>query len=486
MKATELPSNGNKLDTENEQSGTPNDRTVNGSKNRKRKKKSKPPNAAVCRTKTTKVGTKEDSDVKCTMTSDTEDNSKETSTVYYDSATVAPSTYSSAACSRRFHPIRRNVGKNSTIVLDSGTEATVAGGGGWTVYSYVNTTGTFGGAMPSMQSCSLPLANVITVVQTEAGKPLLIGLGGAAYDSSPEASEALINTHHLRDNGVLVDDKAKVHGGEQRITVCGFHIPLTYEPSRKNSDGPEGKIMTLKCRQPTKNEQDELEIIWLSPFTPGLHEDPETIPPIRRKAKVVPDFQNVLSWKEEGVDELVNKEVDEPQHNLGRWKDCLANLPADIVKKTLNATTRFCESPVEMDNRHSMRQHRKQRILPLHPRRIKGRTDSDTFFSSITSRRGFRCVQLFVCLLSDFLYVKCLRRESHSHSAYQDFICEVGAPNTLLTDNSQTQTGDLWRATSRKNATRQTHSVPHNQNQNTAERKVQDAKHRTSLTLQHS
>ena len=78
VKATELPSNGNKLDTENEQSGTPNDRTVNGSKNRKRKKKSKPPNAAVCRTKTTKVGTKEDSDVKCTMTSDTEDNSKET------------------------------------------------------------------------------------------------------------------------------------------------------------------------------------------------------------------------------------------------------------------------------------------------------------------------------------------------------------------------------------------------------------------------
>ena len=226
VKATELPSNGNKLDTENEQSGNPNDRTVNGSKKRKRKKKSKPPNAAVRRTKTTKVGTKEDSDVKCTMTSDTEDNSKETSTVYYDSATVVPSTYSSAACSRRFHPIRRNVGKNSTIVLDSGTEATVAGGGGWTVYSYVNTTGTFGGAMPSMQSCSLPLANVITVVQTEAGKPLLIGLGGAAYDSSPEASEALVNTHHLRDNGVLVDDKAKVHGGGAEDYSLWFSYPI--------------------------------------------------------------------------------------------------------------------------------------------------------------------------------------------------------------------------------------------------------------------
>ena len=80
--------------------------------------------------------------------------------------------------------------------------------------------------MPSMQSCSLPLANVITVVQTEAGKPLLIGLGGAAYDSSPEASEALINTHHLKDNGVLVDDKAKVHGGGAEDYSLWFSYPI--------------------------------------------------------------------------------------------------------------------------------------------------------------------------------------------------------------------------------------------------------------------
>ena len=30
-------------------------------------------------------------------------------------------------------------------------------------------------------------------------------------------------------------------------------------------------------------------------------------------------------------------------------------------------------------------------------------------------------------------------REAHSHGAYQDFVWEVGAPNILLTDNSQTQ-----------------------------------------------
>jgi hypothetical protein len=50
---------------------------------------------------------------------------------------------------------------------------------------------------------------------TEAGEPILIGLGGAAYDESLEASEALLNTHDLRDNGVLVDDMAKVHWGAE-------------------------------------------------------------------------------------------------------------------------------------------------------------------------------------------------------------------------------------------------------------------------------
>ena len=146
-----------------------------------------------------------------------DDNSSETKTVSttsYDMVTVDPSTGSMAASiSRRFHPICRKIGKNFTIVLDSGTEVTVAGGGGWVVHSCVHKTGTFGGAMPSMQHCSLPIANLITAIETETGESILIGLGGAAYDKSPEATEALLNTHDLRDNGVIVDDKVKVHGG---------------------------------------------------------------------------------------------------------------------------------------------------------------------------------------------------------------------------------------------------------------------------------
>jgi hypothetical protein len=75
-----------------------------------------------------------------------------------------------------------------------------------------------------------------------------------------------------------------------------------------------------------------------------------------------------------------------------------------------------------------------------------------------------------------------MRREAHSHGAYQDFVRNVGAPSTLLTDNSQAQTGRKWTATSLANFTKQVDSLPHNH----AERKIQDVKKRVIMTLRYA
>ncbi len=53
----------------------------------------------------------------------------------------------------------------------------------------------------------------------------------------------------------------------------------------------------------------------------------------------------------------------------------------------------------------------------------------------------------------------------------------------LVTDNSQTQTGKKWEATSRANMSKQRTTAPHNQNQNSAERKIQVVKSRTDQAL---
>ena len=138
-----------------------------------------------------------------------------------------------------------------------------------------------------------------------------------------------------------------------------------------------------------------------------------------------------------------------------------------------------------MENRDAPRQHRKQRLLPLHLRRLEGRTDSDTFFASEKSVRIFTCcVQLFFHIESGYLYLRCMRREAHG--AYQDYIRDVGAPNLLLTDNAQTQVGVKWTQTSRENITKQITTAPYNQQQNQAERKVRDVKSRVLLTLRKS
>eukprot|EP00957_Ditylum_brightwellii_P078615 5976852-Ditylum_brightwellii.AAC.1 len=51
----------------------------------------------------------------------------------------------------------------------------------------------------------------------------------------------------------------------------------------------------------------------------------------------------------------------------------------------------------------------------------------------------------------------------------------------VVTDNSRTQTGKKWTAMSHQNITKQRTFVPHKQNQNKAERQIQDAKHKTKI-----
>ena len=138
---------------------------------------------------------------------------------------------------------------------------------------------------------------------------------------------------------------------------------------------------------------------------------------------------------------MVNDSKLEPEAGKGQrtneeWKQLLAFPSDQVVEKTLMSTTQMQVEPVESERREIPRQHRKKRLLMLYPRRLKGRTDTDTFFSTIKSIRGYLCVQIFCHVLSDFLFVRCMQRESHSHGAYQDYIREVGASEMVVTDNS--------------------------------------------------
>ena len=52
-----------------------------------------------------------------------------------------------------------------------------------------------------MDSASLPLYDVVTTICSDGGETVLLSLGGAIYGNSRESTEALLNTHDLRDLG---------------------------------------------------------------------------------------------------------------------------------------------------------------------------------------------------------------------------------------------------------------------------------------------
>ena len=79
---------------------------------------------------------------------------------------------------------------------------------------------------------------------------------------------------------------------------------------------------------------------------------------------------------------------------LKTWRERLGYPPRQVVLKTLENTSQLI-CTVEAEQRELMRDHCVTRLYPLRPHRINDVCYSDTFFSSITSTRGYKMFQLF-------------------------------------------------------------------------------------------
>ena len=240
-------------------------------------------------------------------------------------------------------------------VIDPGTDYEVIGGVGWEVETVTNVTTSMGGYFTDDDGrCRLPIVSAISAYEHPRLGTVLLGIGAAAWDDRPEQTESLLNSHELRLHGVEVDDKAARDGGGQKLVVDGIDIDLTFE---------NGRLLYIPLRRPTREELENQEVHWLIPKTPAAT---SVLLQRRTQATVFPE--------------------------QAPWEERLGSCPARTVERTLSATTQLCSGPIEMDNRESPRQHRKSRLLPLHPIRVEGRTDSDTYYCSPKSIRGFTCV----------------------------------------------------------------------------------------------
>ena len=371
---------------------------------------------------------------------------------------------------------------SSYAVIDPGADKELIGGIGWHILHFSDKSETLSGALEGMGSSVLPSVDAVTAVKDSEGRVVLLGIGEAAFDRRVTQYESLWNSHHLRSNKVQVHDVAKNEGGNQCISLKNRDGEWITIPLKFNGD-----IMTVDIREPTEDELLALGVNWLTPSMERM-----TPQSIRRSRGALQDYMIQVPGQESPTSEeeqLVQVPEIVPTAGKGKrtiedWKELLSYPSDDVIEKTLESTTQMQVEPVESERREIPRQHRKKRLLMLHPRRLKGRTDTDTFFSSVKSIRGYSCVQIFCHVLSDFLFVRCMQRESHSHGAYQDYIREVGASELIVTDNSRTQTGKKWEKTSRDVMTKQRRFTPHNQNESKVERRIGDVKHKVVLVLQ--
>ena len=374
-------------------------------------------------------------------------------------------------------------GHQPYAVIDPGAEQDLIGGVGFAILHFSNEIESLTGPLQDMGTTLLPKVDAVTAVHDCDGKTILLGVGNAAYDKRSTQHESLLNSHHLRKNGVVVEDVAKECGGNQCIKITDYCNKMRTIPLDFNGD-----IMMINLREPTQEELLALRVNWILP--PMENITPQSL---RRSRIALESFKLHVPNEQKPVPEeeiLVSSPSPGPlgkgKRTVEEWKELLG-FPSDkVVEKTLEATTQLQVEPVEAERREIPRQHRKKRLLMLHPRRIPGRTDADTVFATVKSIRGYRCAQFFCHVPSDFLFVRCMQRESHSHGAYEDYIREVGVSETIVTDNSQTQTSKKWATTSRKVMTKQRTFTPHNQNESKVERRIQDVKHKTTLVLQRS
>ena len=135
--------------------------------------------------------------------------------------------------------IRRNVsvgisrGRSTEppyAVIDPGATEDLIGGVGWHIVHISQRHEVLRGAIDGMGTIALPKVDAITSVTDVKGNVHLLGFGNVTHDSRKTQHESLLNSHHMRNNGVKVNDVAKKHGGEQNLElkVEGLIIKFHY------------------------------------------------------------------------------------------------------------------------------------------------------------------------------------------------------------------------------------------------------------------
>ena len=153
--------------------------------------------------------------------------------------------------------------------------------------------------------------------------------------------------------------------------------------------------------------------------------------------------------------------------------------PRNVIRHTFGATTQFAKNVVRLP----LRAHFMPRFPALNVRRLQETFATDTFFSATPAHDGTTMCQLFVGRQSKFTDVYPMKAKSEYPRALLDFIRQHGAMQGIFSDNANEQMSAEVKNILRQYNIKDMQSEPYQQNQNPAERRIQEVKAMTTTTM---
>jgi hypothetical protein len=347
---------------------------------------------------------------------------------------------------------------------------------------------------------SLPLGTCAGRCLSTQG-PVIVLLHQYALHGGTQSTHSIAQ---MRAFGLLVDECPRAHGGFQRIvTPEGYILPLAIR----------GGLPYLDMRYPTDAEMDRLPQVALTadmPWNPYLGDNEfafegdryvdadETLPDefgiIDGHLTDHGEYFEGLPYIDERVDCLCEKlerfaqkvGLSPHERDFEALRPLFGWVPAERIKKTLEATTQFARNTLVLP----FRKHFKTRFPAANVPRLDEVVATDTFFAAepalddgVPGHAGVKMVQMYCGKTSQITYAAPMHKESEMPNTLNDFIRKLGAMRGLFSDNARAQTSLRVKDILRHYKIDDMQSEANQQNQNYAERRIGEVKRLTSTIM---
>ena len=388
------------------------------------------------------------------------------------------------------YSIHQHQTKTSGALVDGGANGGLSGSDVRVLSETLNFADVTGIGEKSLSN--LPLCTVGAIIQTHKGPIIGIFNQYAHFGKG----QTIHSVNQLKHFGIIIDDTPRQFGGKQRLaTPEGYYIPLSIRnglpyidmqpPTDAELESYPHVIFTSDMSWDPQVLDDEYTVTDLD-----LNEDDLVIPSYHPHALNEfgdinplhhndPDLFNYQTQVQKFSLKSNKHLVGPKQHDFERLAPNFAFVPRERIRHTIDNTTQYAR----LDTRLPLRKHFKTRFPAANISRLNEVVATDTFFfdipaldDGIMGHGGTTMLQLYCGCDSQLTAVYPMKTETDMSGTLEDFIRQHGAPNGLFSDNAKAQIGRAVQEILRMYAIKDFQCEPHHQNQNLAERRIQEVK----------